>query len=57
MLNEMGYNGDWIERQLAHNDRNETRASYNGGKYLDRRRQMMRLAQLPSPMQNDPRCA
>ena len=50
MLNETGYNGDWIERQLAHNDRNETRASYNGGKYLDRRRQMMRLAQLPSPM-------
>src|SRR6266480_5418804 len=41
MLNEMGYNGDWIERQLAHNDRNETRASYNGAKYLDQRRQMM----------------
>lgn len=41
MLNEMGYNGDWIERQLAHHDRNETRASYNGAKYLDQRRKMM----------------
>lgn len=42
MLNEMGFNGDWIERQLAHNDRNETRASYNGAKYLEQRREMMR---------------
>lgn len=41
MLNEMGFNGDWIERQLAHHDRNETRASYNGAKYLDQRREMM----------------
>lgn len=41
MLNEMGFNGDWIERQLAHHDRNETRASYNGAKYLDQRRAMM----------------
>jgi integrase len=41
MLNEMGFNGDWIERQLAHKDRNETRATYNGAKYLDQRRVMM----------------
>jgi integrase len=41
MLNEMGFNGDWIERQLAHSDRNETRASYNGAKYLEQRRGMM----------------
>ena len=41
MLNEMGFNGDWIERQLAHHDRNETRASYNGAKYLEHRREMM----------------
>lgn len=41
ILNERGYNSDWIERQLAHMDRNETRASYNGAKYLDSRRQMM----------------
>ena len=41
MLNEMGFNGDWVERQLAHHDRNETRASYNGAKYLEQRRDMM----------------
>jgi len=41
MLNEQGFNGDWIERQLAHKDRNETRASYNGAKYLDQRRDMV----------------
>lgn len=41
MLNEMGFNGDWIERQLAHHERNETRASYNGAKYLEQRRAMM----------------
>ena len=41
MLNEMGFNGDWVERQLAHQDRNETRASYNGAKYLEQRRDMM----------------
>jgi len=38
---KMGFNGDWIERQLAHHDRNETRASYNGAKYLEQRRDMM----------------
>lgn len=42
MLNEMGFNGDWIERQLAHHDGNETRASYNGAKYLEHRRDMMK---------------
>ena len=41
ILNEQGFNSDWIERQLAHHDRNETRASYNGAKYLDGRRKMM----------------
>lgn len=35
------FNPDWIERQLAHHDRNETRASYNGAKYLEQRRGMM----------------
>lgn len=41
ILNEQGFNGDWIERQLAHHDRNETRATYNGAKYLESRRAMM----------------
>ena len=40
-LNEMGYNGDWIEAQLAHKDSNTTRATYNKAQYLEQRRQMM----------------
>lgn len=40
-LNEMGYNSDWIERQLAHRERNEVRASYNYAQYLPERREMM----------------
>jgi hypothetical protein len=38
----MGFNGDWVERQLAHHDRNETRASCNDAKILVQRREMMR---------------
>lgn len=41
LLNEMGYNSDWIERQLAHRERNEIRASYNYAQYLPERRKMM----------------
>lgn len=41
ILNERGYRGDLIERQLAHVDSNGTRAAYNHAKYLDERRQMM----------------
>lgn len=40
-LNEMGYNSDWIERQLAHGERNKVRASYNYAQYLKERRKMM----------------
>jgi len=29
LLNEMGMNRDWIERQLAHGERDHVRASYN----------------------------
>lgn len=29
LLNELGYNRDWIERQLAHGERNDVRAAYN----------------------------
>ena len=42
-LNEMGYNSDWIERQLAHRERNEVRASYNYAQYLPERRKMMQF--------------
>jgi integrase len=41
MLNEMGYSPDWIERQLAHKERNNTRAAYHQAQYLDERREMM----------------
>lgn len=40
-LHEMGWNTDIIERQLAHKDPNEIRASYNHAEYLDDRRKMM----------------
>lgn len=41
LLNELGYNRDWIERQLAHGEANESRAAYNYAEYLPERRQMM----------------
>lgn len=40
-LNGKGYNKDWIERQLAHGDSDEIRATYNHAHYLDQRREMM----------------
>lgn len=40
-LNEMGFREDVIERQLAHAERNKSRASYNRAQYLDERRSMM----------------
>ena len=33
LLNEQGYNRDWIERQLAHGERNSIRAAYNYAEY------------------------
>jgi len=41
LLNELGWNPDAIERQLAHDERNLSRASYNHAQYLDERRRMM----------------
>ncbi len=41
ILNELGYRGDVIERQLAHAERNKVRASYNQAEYLEERRTMM----------------
>jgi integrase len=42
MLNEMGYRPDLIEKQLAHVERNQVRASYNQAQYLAERTEMMR---------------
>ncbi|MBE6442229.1 MAG: DUF4102 domain-containing protein [Desulfovibrio desulfuricans] len=41
LLNELGYNRDWIERQLAHGEANDVRAAYNHAEYLPERRRMM----------------
>ena len=41
ILNEMGFRPDVIECQLAHKERNKTRASYNRAEYLAERREMM----------------
>lgn len=40
-LNGRGYNKDWVERQLAHGDKNEIRDTYNHATYLEQRREMM----------------
>ena len=37
-LNSRGYNRDWIERQLAHGDKDEIRGTYNHATYLEQRR-------------------
>nr|VFK65783.1 MAG: Phage integrase family protein [Candidatus Kentron sp. UNK]VFK70219.1 MAG: Phage integrase family protein [Candidatus Kentron sp. UNK] len=41
ILNEMGYRPDVIERQLAHEEQNQVRASYNRAEYLEERQTMM----------------
>lgn len=40
-LNEAGYASDWIERQLAHDERDQVRGAYNSAQYLTGRRKMM----------------
>jgi integrase len=41
LLNEMGWTGDAIERQLAHAERSGVREAYNRAEYLAERRRMM----------------
>jgi len=41
LLHERGYRSEWIERQLAHGDRNSVRARYNFAEHLPDRRRMM----------------
>ena len=42
LLNELALNGDVIERQLAHKERNKVRAAYHRAEYLAERRDMQR---------------
>jgi integrase len=41
VLNDKGYEADWIERQLAHGDPDKIRGTYNKAAYLEPRRKMM----------------
>lgn len=42
ILNESGkFEPDWIERQLAHDERDQVRAAYNSAQYLKQRRSML----------------
>ena len=40
-LNELGFNRDWVEAQLAHVDGNTVRRTYNNAQYLEQRTEMM----------------
>ena len=41
LLNEGGWHPDWIERQLAHIEKNKVRRAYNAAEYIEGRTQMM----------------
>ena len=41
ILNERGFNRDWVEKQLAHIEPNEVRSAYNAAEWLRGRRRMM----------------
>jgi integrase len=41
ILNEKGFNRDWIEMQLAHSPHDTVRSAYNHAVFLDKRRGMM----------------
>lgn len=41
LLNEAGFNGDWIEKCLAHDDRRSSRGVYNKAEYEPQRRHML----------------
>ncbi len=41
LLNEMGFNSDWIEKCLAHEDGRSSRGVYNKAEYEPQRRHML----------------
>jgi len=41
LLNELGFNSDWIEKCLAHEDGRSSRGIYNKAEYAQQRRHMM----------------
>ncbi len=57
-LNEMGFSGDWIERQLAHSEPNSVRRSYNHTDYLiDRAKMMQQWADYLDALTRNLHCA
>ena len=41
LLNEIGFNRDWIEKSLAHEDGRSSRSVYNKAEYAEQRRHML----------------
>jgi len=41
LLNELGFNRDWVEKALAHEDSNSSRGVYNKAEYEPQRRHML----------------
>jgi hypothetical protein len=41
LLNELGFNRDWIEKALAHEDSRSSRGVYNKAEYEPQRRHML----------------
>jgi len=41
ILNELGFNSDWIEKCLAHEDGRSSRGGYNKAEYAEQRRHML----------------
>lgn len=41
MANEKGFDGDVIEKALAHEQRNKVRVAYHRSEYLEQRRELM----------------
>lgn len=41
LLNEVGFNRDWIEKALAHEGNSSSRAVYNKAEYAEQRRHML----------------
>jgi integrase len=41
LLNEVGFNRDWIEKCLAHEDGRSSRSVYNKAEYAEQRRHML----------------
>ncbi|MDX9690650.1 MAG: tyrosine-type recombinase/integrase [Alphaproteobacteria bacterium] len=54
ILNEKGYNPDWIECQLAHQDADKIRSAYNRAEYvLERKKMMQDYANMLEAMANN----